>query len=63
MHLNTLIPVSVISRRALTAIAAIALTTPFCHAQNPSAIVSIQLDKPLHTVSPTLYGLMTEEIN
>jgi len=43
--------------------AAIALATPFCPAQNPSVIVSIQLDKPLHTVSPTLYGLMTEEIN
>ena len=27
------------------------------------ATLSIQLDKPLHAVSPTLYGLMTEEIN
>jgi len=27
------------------------------------AQLSIQLDKPLHTVSPMLYGLMTEEIN
>ena len=63
MHWNTLTPVSVISRRALTAMAAIALATPFCPAQNPSASVNIQLDKPLHTVSPTLYGLMTEEIN
>ncbi|WP_158819418.1 alpha-L-arabinofuranosidase C-terminal domain-containing protein [Granulicella sp. S156] len=32
-------------------------------AQNPKATLSIQLDKPLHAVSPTLYGLMTEEIN
>ena len=27
------------------------------------AQLSIQLDKPLHPVSPMLYGLMTEEIN
>jgi alpha-N-arabinofuranosidase len=32
------------------------------HAQGP-AVLSVQLDKPLHAVSPTLYGLMTEEIN
>ena len=32
-------------------------------AQAPTAKLSIQLDKPLHPVSPTLYGLMTEEIN
>ena len=63
MHRNTLTPVSVISRRGLATLAAIALATPFCPAQNPSATVSIQLDKPLHKVSPTLYGLMTEEIN
>ena len=31
-------------------------------AQGP-AVLSVQLDKPLHAVSPTLYGLMTEEIN
>ena len=33
------------------------------NAQNPKARLSVQLDKPLHAVSPTLYGLMTEEIN
>jgi alpha-N-arabinofuranosidase len=32
-------------------------------AQVTPATLSIQLDKPLHAVSPTLYGLMTEEIN
>ena len=36
-------------------------------AQSPAilspAVLSIDLDKPLHSVSPTLYGLMTEEIN
>jgi alpha-N-arabinofuranosidase len=32
-------------------------------AQGVPAQLSIQLDKPLHPVSPMLYGLMTEEIN
>jgi alpha-N-arabinofuranosidase len=32
-------------------------------AQQTSAQLTVQWDKPLHTVSPTLYGLMTEEIN
>jgi alpha-N-arabinofuranosidase len=32
-------------------------------AQAPLATLTIQADKPVHSVSPTLYGLMTEEIN
>jgi alpha-N-arabinofuranosidase len=32
-------------------------------AQLPTAKLEIHLDKPAHGVSPTLYGLMTEEIN
>jgi len=33
-------------------------------AQSPTPVtLDIQLDKPLHKVSPMLYGLMTEEIN
>jgi alpha-N-arabinofuranosidase len=32
-------------------------------AQGAPTQLSIQLDKPLHPVSPMLYGLMTEEIN
>ena len=32
-------------------------------AQSATVTLNIQLDKPLHAVSPTLYGLMTEEIN
>jgi alpha-N-arabinofuranosidase len=32
-------------------------------AQQPPAKLNIQLGDPLHAVSPTLYGLMTEEIN
>ena len=42
------------------AFAAIAATS---FAQSAPIMLNIQLDKPLHTVSPTLYGLMTEEIN
>ena len=32
-------------------------------ASPPAASLTIQLDRPVHAVSPTLYGLMTEEIN
>lgn len=40
------------------------LTATGVHAQQPpAATLSIDLSKPLHSVSPTLYGLMTEEIN
>jgi alpha-N-arabinofuranosidase len=39
------------------------ILTVASNAQNPRATLRIQLDKPLHLVSPTLYGLMTEEIN
>lgn len=38
-------------------------TVQLCVAQQPVANLAVQLDKPLHAVSPTLYGLMTEEIN
>ena len=34
-----------------------------CAAQPAAVTLNIQLDKPVHGVSPTLYGLMTEEIN
>jgi len=63
MRFDTFTPMSAIRHCIYVATVAIAMATPFCPAQNPSAIVSIQLDKPLHAVSPTLYGLMTEEIN
>jgi alpha-N-arabinofuranosidase len=39
-----------------------AIAPAFAFAQAPAQL-SIQLDKPLHAVSPMLYGLMTEEIN
>jgi len=32
-------------------------------AAKPAAVLSVQVDKTLHSVSPTLYGMMTEEIN
>src|SRR5689334_333241 len=35
----------------------------FATAQPNSAVLTIQLDQPISKVSPTLYGLMTEEIN
>jgi alpha-N-arabinofuranosidase len=40
---------------------ALAFLTASAAAQAPT--LAIQLDKPVHAVSPTLYGLMTEEIN
>jgi alpha-N-arabinofuranosidase len=63
MNLTTLAPVLAVIGRISIGVAAIAFVTPKCSAQNPVATVSIQVDKPLHAVSPTLYGLMTEEIN
>lgn len=49
-------------------LAALALTLPALsqsatQSATPPATLSIQLDHPAHPVSPTLYGLMTEEIN
>ncbi len=42
--------------------AALTGQTPTAAAASP-ATLEIQIDKPLHAVSPRLYGLMTEEIN
>jgi alpha-L-arabinofuranosidase len=39
------------------------LTTALIAQQSPVASLQIQTDKPVGKVSPTLYGLMTEEIN
>ena len=63
MNSNRLAPVLTIGGRVSIALAAIALSAPICSAQNAPATINIQVDKPLHGVSPTLYGLMTEEIN
>jgi alpha-L-arabinofuranosidase len=38
-------------------------TTALLAQQSPTATLQIQTDKPVAKVSPTLYGLMTEEIN
>ena len=43
--------------------AAAVLTTAFIQAQAPAARLTIHADQPVSQVSPTLYGLMTEEIN
>ena len=45
------------------ALAALALATTLSHAQAPPATLTIHADQPVSAVSPTLYGLMTEEIN
>ena len=53
-------------RQVLTATALFAIAGAFpgtCTAQTRSVSLNIQLDNPAHGVSPTLYGLMTEEIN
>ena len=42
---------------------AITLTPLLTYAQTPPAVLTIHADQPISTVSPTLYGLMTEEIN
>ena len=45
------------------AIAAIAASTLAAFGQNTPATLTIHPDQPVSAVSPTLYGLMTEEIN
>ncbi len=42
---------------------AITLTPLLTYAQTPPAVLTIHADQPISAVSPTLYGLMTEEIN
>jgi alpha-N-arabinofuranosidase len=56
------------SRLILTLVPALALPFGFAALsavgqRSEPAMLSIDVDKPLHGVSPTLYGLMTEEIN
>ncbi|HEY1945385.1 MAG TPA: alpha-L-arabinofuranosidase C-terminal domain-containing protein [Bryobacteraceae bacterium] len=53
---------TVVSRTLLLAITA-AMLTGASTARSQTATLNIQLDHPAHAVSPTLYGLMTEEIN
>jgi alpha-N-arabinofuranosidase len=45
------------------ALSAAVLSSAFAQAQAPAAILTIHADQPVSKVSPTLYGLMTEEIN
>src|SRR6478609_628325 len=52
-----------ISALTSAALLAVALYPSDTLAQTSPAQLSVQLDKPLHAVSPMLYGLMTEEIN
>src|SRR5213082_4135617 len=51
-------------KRAFACIGAIlALLIPEASSQIGRTVLTISLDKPVSKVSPTLYGLMTEEIN
>ena len=50
-----------ITRIALLAI--VGAMSGICVAQPTTVTLNIQLEKPAHSVSPMLYGLMTEEIN
>jgi alpha-N-arabinofuranosidase len=50
-------------RAAASLTALLTITIAPLAAQQPPAKLNIQLGAPLHAVSPTLYGLMTEEIN
>ena len=50
------------ARAAALAVGA-ALASAFTLAQAPPAVLTIHTDQPISKVSPTLYGLMTEEIN
>jgi alpha-N-arabinofuranosidase len=46
------------------ALATLALASTLVRAQaSPAAVLTIHVDQPVSPVSPTLYGLMTEEIN
>jgi len=44
-------------------IAIMAVMLPAALAQVQPVVLTIHVDKPVSKVSPTLYGLMTEEIN
>ena len=48
---------------AMTSALFLVPVAPILWAQGPTPALEIQVDKPLHKVSPLLYGLMTEEIN
>src|SRR5665213_317459 len=43
--------------------AAFVLTATLAYSQTGPAVLTIHANEPVHAVSPTLYGLMTEEIN
>ena len=52
------------ARAAAWIVVPLACLAPFAlHSQTSGAVLTIRADKPASQVSPTLYGLMTEEIN
>jgi alpha-N-arabinofuranosidase len=52
-----------LNRIAAFTFASLVATFSTCVLAQAPAQLTVQLDKPLHPVSPMLYGLMTEEIN
>ena len=51
-------------RKTFASLTALALFVLVASSANPqTAVLTIQADQPVSAVSPTLYGLMTEEIN
>jgi alpha-N-arabinofuranosidase len=68
MHSNPLLkklsaPVVPVLTAALLAIPALVSASGQSSTAKPTAVLDVQIDKSLHSVSPTLYGMMTEEIN
>ena len=52
------------NKKTFACLAAIVLSVlPAAWAQVQPAVLTIHVDQPISKVSPTLYGLMTEEIN
>jgi len=47
----------------MIALFAITFSALLAYSQTPPAVLTIHADQPVSAVSPTLYGLMTEEIN
>jgi alpha-L-arabinofuranosidase len=51
------------ARRLILAICILVSTAALAQSEPPNPVLTIHVDKPVSKVSPTLYGLMTEEIN
>src|SRR5476649_1213160 len=52
-----------IIRRIVLSLAFGLLVTPASFAADPATTITINLDKPIHAISPTLHGIFFEDIN